>query len=102
MKARKSKKRKPKAKPVKMTVQRGHMSEEEAARACASLFLREGIPEGREVGEFEIEDVDLDDDGYYYATVKVRVGWLDVEAASTGDHIDQAKIDEIKAEQEAS
>lgn len=83
---------------IKATVQRGAMSEAEAARACASLFVRKGIPEGENAGEFEITDVSFDDDGEYFVTMLVRVGDLDVEMASEGCHMDQAEIDAIHAE----
>lgn len=103
-------KRNPKRKPAstrakaaraslaKATVDRGAMSEAEAARACASMFVRKGIPEGDGPGEFEITDVNFDDDGEYFATMIVRVGNLDVEMASTGDHMDQVEIDAIRTE----
>ena len=101
-KSSKSKKVSKSNKPAKQPDVREVMSEGEAARACVSLFLREGVPEGNECGEFEIVDVSFDDDGEYFAMVKVRVGNLDVELASNGTHLDQDKINEIKAEQESA
>jgi hypothetical protein len=74
------------------------MTEAEAARACASMFVRKGIPEGKEPGEFEITDVSFDDDGQHFVTMIVRVGDLDVEMASGGHHMDQAELNAIHAE----
>jgi hypothetical protein len=84
------------AKPA--TRAREVMSENEAARACASMFVRKGIPEGKGPGEFEIIDVSIDDDGDYYVTMIVRVGNLDIEVATYGHHLDQAELNAIHAE----
>lgn len=94
-----SNKKSKKTKPVKQTVQRDAMSEGEAARAVASLFVREGgMLEGTDANEFEITDVSFDDDGEYFVMMKVRISNLDVETASTGDHLDQVKINDIRDE----
>lgn len=74
------------------------MTEAQAARACASMFVRGGIPEGGSPGEFEITDVAFDDDGQYFVTMIVRVGNLDTEMASCGHHMQQAEINAIHAE----
>lgn len=74
------------------------MSENEAARACASMFVRKGIPEEKDLGEFEINDVSIDDDGNYHVTMIVRVGNLDIEMATSGQHLDQAELNAIRAE----
>lgn len=78
------------------------MSESDAARSCASMFVRKGIPEGDpggiQPGEFEVAAVDIDDEGQYVVTIRVAVGNLDVELASTGRHTDQAELDSIHAD----
>lgn len=100
MKNRKAKPRVLKAaKADPKTVVHEVMSEADAARACASMFVREGIPEGDEPGEFKIIDVSIDDDGQYFAMIRVPVGNLDVELASIGEHLDQEKLNTIRAEQ---
>lgn len=66
------------------------------------MFVRKGIPEGNEPGEFEITDVSIDDDGEYFVTMIVRVGNLDIEMASCGHHMDQPQINAIREEQGVS
>jgi len=71
------------------------MTETEAARACASMFVRDGISEGTGPGEFEITDVSIDGDGRHLVTMIVRVANLDIEAATAGHHLHQAEINTL-------
>jgi len=83
---------------AKATANRGRMSEAEAAQACASMFVAQGIPAGDGPGEFTVTDVDFDGYGQYFVTMRVAVGNLDVELASTGHHTDQEALDQIHAD----
>lgn len=72
------------------------MTEAEAALAIARFWLTKGSPygfnEGSEGEQFEVVEASFDDDGQYFVTINLHIPNLDIELASTGEHIDQAEI----------